>query len=113
MTNITLIYDPCDNTWSNGPNMNVSRGVLYGTTVGDNRIVAPGGANDNFIGLNDNEQLTNTPCATPTPTPTITPTATPTVTSTATPTATATPDGKALAYTEATPYASAASVGQR
>ena len=91
MTNITLIYDPCGNTWSNGPNMNVSRGLLYGTMVGDNRIVAPGGANNNFVGLNDNEQLTNVPCGTPTPTPTATATATPT----ATPTPTAMPTASA------------------
>ena len=97
MTNTTLIYDPCGNTWSNGPNMNVGRGLFYGTAVDDNSIVAPGGANFNLIGLDDNEQLTNIACGTPTatPTPTATVTATPTPTATATATPTATPSATA------------------
>jgi serine protease AprX len=95
MTNITLIYDPSSNTWSPRPNMHVSRGFLYGTTVGNNIIVAPGGVNDNLNALDDNEQLINNPCATPTPTPTATvtptPTANATATATVTPTVTPTP----------------------
>ena len=93
MTNTTLIYDPCGNTWSSGPNMNVGRGLLYGTAVDDASIVAPGGANFNLIGLDDNEQLTNTPCGTPTPTPTatLTPTPTPTASATVTPRPSPTP----------------------
>jgi subtilisin family serine protease len=94
LTNITQIYDP-GSGWSNGPNMNVSRFWLYGTAVGNDSIVAPGGVNANIIGLDHNEQLITIPCSTPTPTPTSTPTATathtPTVTPTSTPTSTATP----------------------
>ncbi len=91
MTNITLIYDPCDNTWSNGPAMHVSRGFLYGTAFNDNSIVASGGLNANFVELDDNEQLLNTPCGTPTPTTTPTSSSAPSSTVTPTPTATLTP----------------------
>jgi N-acetylneuraminic acid mutarotase len=87
-TNITQIYDPISNTWSYGPNMNVPLFSSYGTAVGNDSIVAPGGLDGNFVGLIDNEQLINVPCGTPTPTPT--PTVTPTLTLTPTPTATAT-----------------------
>ena len=76
LTNSTQIYDPVSNTWSPGPNMNVTRWSVYGTAVGNNNIVAPGGLNANLIGLSDNEQLINIPCGTPTPTPTPTATAT-------------------------------------
>jgi len=82
LTNITQIYDPDSNTWSNGPNMNVIRWWVYGTTVGNDSIVAPGGRNANGIGLNDNEQFIDPSCGTPTPTPTATATATPTPTAT-------------------------------
>ena len=91
LVNITQIYDPVSNTWSNGPDMNVQRWLLYGTAVSNQSIVAPGGVIGNNIGLNDNEQLINTPCGSPTPTPTPTATATPTPTATASPTLTATP----------------------
>ena len=57
LTNITQIYDPVSNTWSYGPNMNVQRWFVYGTAVGNDSIVAPGGVNANIIGLNDNERL--------------------------------------------------------
>jgi len=80
LTNITQIYNPVTHTWSFGPNMNVSRFWVYGTAVGNNSIMAPGGVNTNIIGLDDNEQLITTPCGTPTPTPTATPTATETPT---------------------------------
>ena len=83
LTNITQIYDPDSNAWTDGPNMNVTRWWVYGTAVGNDSIVAPGGANANIIGLDDNEQLA---CATPTPTATPTATATATATSTPTPT---------------------------
>ena len=98
-TNITQIYDPVSNTWSHGPNMNVALFSSYGTAVGNDSIVAPGGLDADFVGLNDNEQLIEIPCATPTPTPTVTPapsataTPTPTATATATPTVTPTPTG--------------------
>jgi hypothetical protein len=93
LTNTTQIYDPVSDTWSNGPTMNVTKWWVYGTAVGNQTIVAPGGVNANVIGFNDNEQLINIPCATPTPTVTPTPTATPTptTTATATPSATARP----------------------
>src|SRR5262249_23331559 len=69
LTDITQIYDPVTNTWSTGPDINVMRFRLYGTEVVDNdSIVAPGGWDANLNGLNDNEQLINVPCATPTPT---------------------------------------------
>ena len=88
LTNITQIYNPDSNTWTDGPNMNVTRWWVYGTAVGNDSIVAPGGVNANIIGLDDNEQLA---CATPTTTPTPTATPTATATATATPTPTATP----------------------
>jgi serine protease AprX len=88
LTNITQIYDPVSATWSNGPNMNMTRDWVYGTAAGNGSIVAPGGLNANGFALNDNEQLNNTPCGTPTPTATATATATASSTATATPTAT-------------------------
>ena len=90
-TTITQIYDPVTNTWDpNGPPLNVPLFSSYGTAFGNDSIVAPGGLDTNFVGLIDNEQLINIPCATPTPTPTATATATPTPSSSPTPTATAT-----------------------
>jgi hypothetical protein len=93
-TNITQIYDPVTNMWdpSGEPRMNVPLFSSYGTAVGNNSILAPGGLDANFVGLIDNEQLINIACPspTPTPTPTVTPTPTPTATPTSTPTATAT-----------------------
>ena len=90
LTNITQIYDPNSDTWlPNGPNMNVAKRSVYGTAVGNDSIVAPGGLDANGIALNDNEQLINIPCASPTPTATATPT--PTSTPTVTPTPTASP----------------------
>jgi hypothetical protein len=91
-TIITQIYDPVTNAWDrNGPPLNVPLFSSYGTAVGDNSIVAPGGLDVNFVGLIDNEQLINIPCATPTPTPTPTVTPTPTATVTPTPTPTTSP----------------------
>jgi N-acetylneuraminic acid mutarotase len=84
LTNSTQIYNPGSDTWRVGPNMNVTRWWVYGTAVGNQTIVLPGGVNANIIGFNDNEQLINTPCSTPTPTPTATATMTPTATPTAT-----------------------------
>jgi hypothetical protein len=79
---ITQVYDPIGNTWSNGPNMNLSRHFFYGTAVGNDSIIAPGGADSNGTPINDNEKLVGGRCSTPAPTPT--PTATPTVTPTPT-----------------------------
>ena len=53
----TQIYDPPSNTWNTGPNMNVSRFLFYGTTMGDDSVVAPGGAESNAFPIDDNEQL--------------------------------------------------------
>jgi hypothetical protein len=105
LTNITQIYDPDTNTWSPGPDMDVIRWWVYGTAVGNDSIVAPGGRNANGIALNDNEQFINPPCGTPTPTPTstVTPTPTPTATATATPTPTATPIVTATPSSTVTP----------
>jgi serine protease AprX len=69
LTNITQIYDPVSNTWSYGPDMNLQRWLLYGTAVGNDSIVAPGGWTATGITLNDNEQLINIPCPRPSPTP--------------------------------------------
>ncbi len=91
LTNITQIYNPAINIWSYGPNMNVTRWWVYGTAVGNQTIVAPGGVNANIIGFNDNEQLISVPCPTPTPTPTATATPSPTPTPTATATITPRP----------------------
>ena len=63
-TNITQIYDPVTNTWDpNGPPLNVPLFSSYGTAFGNDSIVAPGGLDVNFVGLIDNEQLINIPCA--------------------------------------------------
>lgn len=75
LTNMTWIYDPANNTWSShGPNMNVAHYAFYGAAVGNESIVAPGGLDANLFGLNDNEQLINNPCPSPTPTPRPSPT---------------------------------------
>ena len=66
----TQIYDPVTNTWITGSNMNVSRWLFYGATIGDDSIVAPGGAESNAFPIDDNEQFIPNPCGTPTPTPT-------------------------------------------
>lgn len=50
--------------------MNVSRFLFYGTALGSDSIVAPGGAESNAFPIDDNEQLISNPCGTPTPTPT-------------------------------------------
>ena len=39
----TQIYNPGNNTWSFGPDMNVYRFRFYGTAVGNHSIVALGG----------------------------------------------------------------------
>ena len=92
-TTITQIYDPSSHAWKIGPDMNVPLFSSYGTAIGNDSILAPGGLDANFVGLIDNEQLINIACSspTPTPTPTVTPTATPTATATPTLTPTATP----------------------
>lgn len=100
-TKITQIYDPASNTWNYGPDTNVPLFSSYGTAVANNSIVAPGGLDVAFVGLNDNEQLINIPCSSPTPSPT--PTVTPAATPTATPTPTVTPTATPTPTTSSTP----------
>jgi N-acetylneuraminic acid mutarotase len=69
LTNLTWIYDPASNTWTDGPNLATAKYAMYGTSVGNNSIVAPGGLDANLFGLSDNDQLINIQCPTPLPTP--------------------------------------------
>jgi len=92
ISNSVIAWDPATNTWNDLPNMIQVRDYLEGATAGQS-FYAVAGNSGIGIPTNDNQQYTETGCATPTPTPTATTTATPTVTptSTATPTATPTP----------------------
>lgn len=72
---LTQIYDPVSNSWTIGPSMNVARTWVYGATMDDTRILAPGGYNVNAVNVNELFTIGG-PCATPTSTPTATPTAT-------------------------------------
>jgi N-acetylneuraminic acid mutarotase len=65
----TQIYDPVSNAWTTGPNVNIGRVWFYGGAIDDSSIQASGGDNPTFTPNNANEQLTVTPCVTPTPTP--------------------------------------------
>jgi N-acetylneuraminic acid mutarotase len=92
ISNSVIAWDPATNTWSDLPNMVQARDLLAGATAGmtePGSFYAVAGNSGAGIPTNDNQQYTETPCATPTPTPTATATATPT--STPTPTATPTP----------------------
>src|SRR5262249_19161290 len=92
--NNVIAWDPATNTWNDLPNMVRARDLLAGATAG---MTEPGSfyavAGNSGVGTpsNDNQQYTETPCATPTPTPTAT--QSPPSTPTATPTATVTPTG--------------------
>ena len=88
ISNSAIAWDPATNTWNNLPNMIQARDYLEGATAGQSFYAVAGNSSPGTP-TNDNQQYTETPCATPTPTPTIT--ATPTPTATATPTPTATP----------------------
>ena len=83
ISNSVIAWDPTTNTWNDLPNMVQARDLLAGATAA---MTEPGSfyavAGDSGVGSpsNDNQQYTETPCATPTPT--VTPTATPTPTST-------------------------------
>jgi N-acetylneuraminic acid mutarotase len=70
LSNLTRIYDPASNTWSDGPNLKAAKYAMYGTAVGNDSIVAPGGLLANLVGLSDNQQLITMPCPTPRPRPT-------------------------------------------
>jgi len=57
----TQIYDPVTDSWAIGPPMNTARSFLYGTSVSDTSIIAPGGFVITADGaISDNEQLTAT-----------------------------------------------------
>jgi hypothetical protein len=90
-SNSVIAWDPTTSTWNNLPNMVQPRDNLEGATAGQSFYAVAGNSG---VGTptNDNQQYTETGCATPTPTPTAThtPTPTPTATHTPTPTPTAT-----------------------
>jgi N-acetylneuraminic acid mutarotase len=86
-SNSAIAWDPTTNTWSDLPNMVQARDNLEGATTGQSFYAVAGDFGPSNP-TNDNQQYTETGCATPTPTPTVTPTATPTPTATATPTST-------------------------
>jgi Kelch motif/Galactose oxidase, central domain len=89
-SNSAIAWDPATNTWNNLPNMVQARDYLAGATAGQSFYAVAGDFGPGTP-TNDNQQYTETPCATPTPTPTATATPTATSTATATPTPTLTP----------------------
>jgi hypothetical protein len=89
-SNSAIAWDPATNTWNNLPNMVQARDYLAGATAGQSFYAVAGDFGPGTP-TNDNQQYTETPCATPTPTPTVTATPTATSTATATPTPTLTP----------------------
>jgi hypothetical protein len=79
ISNSVIAWDPASNTWNDLPNMVQARDYLAGATAGTNApgaFYAVAGNSGPGTPTNDNQQYTETPCATPTPTPTPTPTAT-------------------------------------
>jgi N-acetylneuraminic acid mutarotase len=88
ISNSVIAWDPATNTWNDLPNMVQARDLLAGATAG---MTEPGSfyavAGNSSVGTpsDDNQQYTETPCATPTPTPTVTPTPTSTPRVTPTP----------------------------
>src|SRR5262249_2398108 len=85
ISNSVIAWDPATNTWSNLLNMVQARDLLAGATGGMTELGSFYAiAGDSGVGTpsNDNQQYTETPCATPTPTPTATPTPTPRLTPT-------------------------------
>src|SRR6266511_2012716 len=69
-----IAWDPATNTWSNLANMVQARDYLGGATAGQSFYAVAGNSGPGTP-TNDNQQYTETPCATPTPT--ATPTCTP------------------------------------
>jgi N-acetylneuraminic acid mutarotase len=103
-SNSVIAWDPTSNTWNNLPNMVQARDYLAGATAGmtePGAFYAVAGNSGPGTPTNDNQQYTETGCATPTPTPTLTPT--PTVTPTAIPSATPTATATATATATPTP----------
>jgi N-acetylneuraminic acid mutarotase len=85
ISNSVIAWDPTTNTWSDLPNMVQARDLLAGATAGmtePGSFYAVAGNSGPGTPTNDNQQYTETPCATPTPTPTPTPTSTPRITPT-------------------------------
>jgi N-acetylneuraminic acid mutarotase len=102
ISNSVIAWDPATNTWNNLPNMVQARDYLGGATAGQSFHAVAGNSGPGTP-TNENQQYTETPCATPTPTPTPTPTATPTATPTPTPTATTSPTPRVTPRPRPTP----------
>jgi hypothetical protein len=88
VSNSAIAWDPATNAWNNLQNMVQARDYLGGATAGVSEpgaFYAVAGTSGPGTPTNDNQQYTETPCATPTPTPPPTPTLTPTVTPRPTP----------------------------
>ena len=85
-SNSVIAWDPATNTWNNLSNMVQARDYLAGATAGQSFYAVAGNSGPGTP-TNDNQQYTETPCATPTPTatPTATPTPTPSITPRPTP----------------------------
>ena len=64
-----IAWDPATNTWNNLPDTVQARDYLAGATTGQS-FYAVAGNSAPGTPTNDNQQYTETPCATPTPTPT-------------------------------------------
>jgi N-acetylneuraminic acid mutarotase len=127
-SNSVIAWDPATSTWNNLPNMVQARDNLEGATAGQSFYAVAGDFGPGNP-TTDNQQYTETGCATPTPTPTpiatatatatatftatpmptatFTPTPTPTATATTTPSATPTATATATATPTATPTATA------
>ena len=90
ISNSVIAWDPDSNTWNNLPNMVQARDYLGGATAGQSFYAVAGNSGPGTP-TNDNQQYTETGCATPTATPTATATATATPTATAYPTPTPCP----------------------
>jgi Kelch motif protein len=72
-SNSVIAWDPATNTWTDLANMVQARDYLEGATAGQSFYAVAGNSGPGAP-TNDNQQYTETPCATPTPTPTFTPT---------------------------------------
>ncbi len=103
--NVTLIYDPATNSWSNGPLLNQGRS-FQGAAAAGNHLVVVGGDISSNVATNSVEVASLVSCPTATPTATASPMPTNTQTSTAT--ATASPMPTNAQTSTATATASAA-----
>ena len=98
-----ISWDPVSNTWSNLPNMLLERSRMNGAVLGGSFYAVAGRSltSSDFVGTNENQNLSCPAAPTPSPTATVSPTATPVPT--ATPSATATPTATATASLTPTP----------